>query len=269
MPPTYQDQNVRREPLPPDTLIAFIDETGDEGLSDDQYPLFGIGGCCCLHQDYDRLLREPWQRAIATIWPQRRTAPHAADARLSSGQARALSNFFAAAQFARFACTLHRESHFDGAEEMSSFDAVVSVAIDAIWTVADDLRARDFVLLFEASARGDALSKALLRRTAIDGRAIDAGFIPKSANEAGLQIADFVVRAAGRSVRDRSYGSVGDVAASIFDRVPGGPIHHFRALESFELRRNPEGTTPEILVSQRVEVSAEPKRRPPDQDRKK
>jgi hypothetical protein len=180
-----------------------------------------------------------------------------------------LSNFFAAAQFARFACTLHRESHFDGAEEMSSFDAVVSVAIDAIWTVADDLRARDFVLLFEASARGDALSKALLRRTAIDGRAIDAGFIPKSANEAGLQIADFVVRAAGRSVRDRSYGSVGDVAASIFDRVPGGPIHHFRALESFELRRNPEGTTPEILVSQRVEVSAEPKRRPPDQDRKK
>lgn len=47
-------------PLSPSCLLVFVDETGDEGLGDPNYPIFGLGACVVLESDYGSLVRSPW-----------------------------------------------------------------------------------------------------------------------------------------------------------------------------------------------------------------
>ena len=49
-------------PVPPSSLVVWIDETGEELFSDPSYPLFGLGGCAVLSRDYGRLVAEPWRQ---------------------------------------------------------------------------------------------------------------------------------------------------------------------------------------------------------------
>src|SRR5262245_60657052 len=45
-----------------DTLVVFIDETGNEDYSDPNNPTFGRGGCAALGADYKRLIKKPWRK---------------------------------------------------------------------------------------------------------------------------------------------------------------------------------------------------------------
>jgi hypothetical protein len=40
--------------------MVFIDETGNDTLSDKRYPIFGLGGCAVLASDYEMLINIPW-----------------------------------------------------------------------------------------------------------------------------------------------------------------------------------------------------------------
>ncbi|NCB51156.1 MAG: hypothetical protein EOM54_04645 [Clostridia bacterium] len=42
----------------PNTALIFLDETGDELLSDPIYPIFGFGGCCILVKDYNDIIHD-------------------------------------------------------------------------------------------------------------------------------------------------------------------------------------------------------------------
>ncbi|GAG26739.1 unnamed protein product, partial [marine sediment metagenome] len=40
------------------SLLVFIDETGNEYLKDKKYPIFGLGGCAVICKDYNNLIRK-------------------------------------------------------------------------------------------------------------------------------------------------------------------------------------------------------------------
>lgn len=46
--------------LPVRSLLIFVDETGNEDLSDPKNPTFGRGGCGCLYPAYRDLIKKPW-----------------------------------------------------------------------------------------------------------------------------------------------------------------------------------------------------------------
>ena len=48
------------EPITPATLVIFLDETGDEQYTDPKHPVFGIGGCAIISDDYVRRIQRPW-----------------------------------------------------------------------------------------------------------------------------------------------------------------------------------------------------------------
>ncbi len=48
--------------LPSNSLLIFIDETGNEDLSDPNNPTFGRGGCGALLTEYKHRISKPWKR---------------------------------------------------------------------------------------------------------------------------------------------------------------------------------------------------------------
>ncbi len=48
--------------MPPRSLLIFIDETGNEDLSDPKNPTFGRGGCGSLMSEYKLRIAKPWRR---------------------------------------------------------------------------------------------------------------------------------------------------------------------------------------------------------------
>jgi len=48
--------------LPLRSLLIFIDETGNEDLSDPKNPTFGRGGCGSLVTEYKLRIAKPWRR---------------------------------------------------------------------------------------------------------------------------------------------------------------------------------------------------------------
>ena len=48
--------------LPPNSLLIFIDETGNEDLSDPNNPTFGRGGCGALFTEYKHRISKLWKR---------------------------------------------------------------------------------------------------------------------------------------------------------------------------------------------------------------
>lgn len=46
--------------ISPNSVLVFLDETGDEQLNDPAYPIFGFGGCCILARDYFDNIDKPW-----------------------------------------------------------------------------------------------------------------------------------------------------------------------------------------------------------------
>ena len=42
------------------SLLVFIDETGNEYLKDKEYPIFGLGGCAVICKEYNNSIRAPW-----------------------------------------------------------------------------------------------------------------------------------------------------------------------------------------------------------------
>jgi hypothetical protein len=52
--------------LPLCSLLIFVDETGNEDLSDPNNPTFGRGGCGALMPEYKPRLAKPWRKLKRT-----------------------------------------------------------------------------------------------------------------------------------------------------------------------------------------------------------
>lgn len=90
-----------------DTLLVFIDETGNEYLKDKKYPIFGLGGCAAICKNYNKLIREPWSIMKDCFFNGREKPLH--DKELfhpTECQINAIAEFFKNNMFSRVAAVL-------------------------------------------------------------------------------------------------------------------------------------------------------------------
>jgi hypothetical protein len=193
--------------------MVFVDETGQEDLSDPNYEVFGFGGCVIPASAMDEHLKQPWRRLKALHFGGPDVPLHASDLRNpTKQQLEALETFFREQKFGRFAATVTSKTALPPG--MAPYD-ILPGAIRKRW---EELASRvqptptEVALLHEASQRGDPLVEKYFGPTFIhvDGQPVKVhhGLVPKSALE-GLEVADFIAQAAGRQAWNKAKGSPG------------------------------------------------------------
>jgi hypothetical protein len=190
----------------PDCLMFFCDDTGHEDFCDPQFPVFGIGGCGIMAGAIEPVLKRPWQAMKARHFAGANARLHASDLRNpTQPQLDALNQFFRQQEFCRFGVTITSSCKLPNG---ISAHQVVSLSLRRRW---EELTPRfrptptEVAFIFEASERGDALVQRHFRdiTVAIDGVTvpIHLGIMPKWAGDEALEVADFIVQAAGRQAR--------------------------------------------------------------------
>lgn len=145
--------------IPADSLLVFIDETGNETLSDPNTPFFGFGGCLCKSRDYFSLIDEP-RVSVQNLFPPGRSPLHAADLNpkgMSHDQMAGITKFFAESAFGRFAAVIKADAKIDAPD--SIFHVLARCTLDKVGKVAQ-ATGEDFThvfMCFEHSQTLDAL----------------------------------------------------------------------------------------------------------------
>jgi hypothetical protein len=203
-----------------DTLLVFIDETGNEDYSDPNNPTFGRGGCAVLSADYKRLIKKPWRKLKREKLGGVTKPFHATEFEQSRPTKIQISaiNQFLKQPFWRFAVMSDARTALpDGIDGHKAISLVTAQFIRRLVAnyAADVMRV---ALIFEGSERGDELVKRdfdLANMKVVNrwGRPIevDGYFMPKTSMEAGLEVADLIAHTAGRQRRHELRGKSGHV----------------------------------------------------------
>ncbi|HEV7590883.1 MAG TPA: hypothetical protein VGO40_22420 [Longimicrobium sp.] len=228
--------------LSPTDLLLAIDETGIEDLSDPKYPLFGLGGCGVLAGQYLDLIERPWTRLKEKHFGSMFVPLHAAELLgATPQQLAALGEFFRRNQFFRLAAltTDKTEMH----PSIHPYPSVAMVLMRQLAEISEIVPFRRVAVVLESSQRTDGLAWNTFKdfqmwRT--DGSAreeVDVIFLrgSKRLRYSALEVADFVMHAAGTAVREERLGKRmldrKDFAA-VFGSVPEHLVH-FLCLRSF------------------------------------
>jgi len=221
-------------------LLFFIDETGHEDYADPTYPLFGMGGCAHLAGYCWRDLDGPWQNLCKTHFSELKNSPmHASKQRCSPDQAAALGDFFKNGIFGRFAVMTRAST--TKPDTVTALRLVASCLVQQVMAISRFYRLDSLGFIIEDSERTNAaVAQAFAGVQFKDNRGnlvpASWNFLPKASREPGLEVADFVLHAAGGQVRHRLQGKKGfrkdydavfrtkfptqfiDVESSVFDR---------------------------------------------------
>lgn len=195
----------------PDCLIFFLDETGHELLADPRFPVFGLGGCAVLASDLDRVVRDPWREMKAASFGGAKVALHAAKLSDSTKtQLAALGQFFRHQAFFRLASVIKDLSVLP--PDLPPYAGVSLGLLRRIGDVVGRCKPapREVALVFEESERGSRLIAGCFGEAGATVFGIQVpvhlGFMPKSVGETGLEVADFIMHAAGCQVRRKREG---------------------------------------------------------------
>lgn len=193
-----------------DALLIWIDETGNEDLSDKNYPLFGLGGCVVEAGHYLKAVSQPWQRIRRKVFGDV-SSLHANELHPTNQQIAALSRFFDYGAFGRVASIVPASARI--APSLETYQACSVALGHRISAVANHMHYSSVVLLVEDSERGNVSAEKWLGRISVS-RSYNGGpaqevpmqhfFLPKHLNEPGLEVADFIVHTAGREGRARN-----------------------------------------------------------------
>lgn len=203
-PATYED-------LRPDAddLLVFVDDTGHETFAGNQ-GFYGLGACVVLAAGYAHL-KAKWGevRTIATGDPD---APlHASTMERKTENFEALSGFFLDPSFIRIAVTTTKDIGLP--PNMHPCVPVMGQLRQEIATVASCLPCERIWIIVESSQRADpVVCNCFDQLTSLNtsrSLPVERCFMPKSSNEPGLEVADFIVSAASSEVQRRMRGKPG------------------------------------------------------------
>lgn len=192
-----------------DTLLVFIDETGHEKLADRKYPIFGLGGCVVRADQYLSTVHNPWAALKLSHFPRLNGPLHATGLRPTAAQAAGIAEVFTTGRFGRIAAVLSDRTtitvpHTRYQITTTSFTKRFDQVCPAFWPF------KEVYFVHESSDRANHLA---VRFFGPFDRVIVAGadaqdiellithcFAPKAALIAGLEVADFIMHAAGKCV---------------------------------------------------------------------
>jgi hypothetical protein len=173
--------------LPPTSLLIFVDETGNEDLSDPKNPTFGRGGSGVLLSEYKQRISKPWRRLKRERLGGATKPFHAAEfeqSRPTNHQIAGISTFLAR-PFWRFAAMCDFRTELPAG--IDAHKAISLVAMNYFARLVSKSGADVVALIFEASERGDSLVKHDYNLATMDlkntcGRPVDVEgcFMPKT-----------------------------------------------------------------------------------------
>ena len=194
-----------------DDLLVFIDDTGHETFAGNQ-GFYGLGGCLTTGLAYEHL-KAKWREVRRGITGDPDAPLHGSDI---TGDPKpesfaALRTFFKDTSFVRIAVTTSKQVGLP--RHMHPCVPVMGQIQQEIDTVASLLPCNRVWIILESSQRADPVViqcfhqlTSLASQPAVQ---IEHCFMAKSVNEPGLEIADFIVSAAGSQIQRRVRGKDG------------------------------------------------------------
>jgi hypothetical protein len=195
--------------LHPRCLAFYVDESGHEDFSDPGYPVYALGGCAILAADLIHVVREPWRELKARHFGGAVQPLHASSLRnLTVVQMEALGAYFRAQSFGRFAAVMTSKTTLPpGTKPIEIMPSLLRKRYEALTPrLAPQLT--EVAFIHEASDRGDPLLEKYFGATVVtvDGQQIPAHHLLMPKGDEALEVADFVVHAAGAQARGWSQG---------------------------------------------------------------
>jgi hypothetical protein len=207
-----------------DDLLVFIDDTGHETFAGNQ-GFYGLGGCLTTGFAYEHL--KPRWREVRRIINDDADAPlHGSDitANPKPESFAALRTFFEDRSFVRTAVTTTK--HVGLPTSMHPCVPVMGQLCKEIEAVVSVLPCKRVWIILESSDRADPVVKQCFGQlTSLNAPRpirVEHCFMPKSANEPGLEVADFIVSAAGSQIQRRLRKKTGLAPDfnDVFGRLP-------------------------------------------------
>jgi uncharacterized protein DUF3800 len=215
---------MERTPLPElkitnDRLLVFIDDTGHETFKG-AHNYYGLGGCVVLGAHYE-WMKAQWREVRKLISGSPDAPLHAADMPRTPANFDALSKFFLDPSFARIAAVSTKEAHRP--TDMHSAMPVMGTLDGHIDELARLIPCNGVTIIVESSQRADPILKQyfgqLQSSAAQPDRPTEHWLMPKSSREPGLEVADFIISAAGSQAKRIARGQNG--FAPDFEQVFG------------------------------------------------
>jgi len=186
-------------------LAVFVDDTGHEALVKG-HPVYGLGGCAVMGCDLDRVVRQPWKGIRKRVTGSPETPLHANKfPRIAKpGDIEAVGEFFRVQPFWRFGAIITQETKLS--DELSLMRTIKGVLQQRINEVVQKILCKEVKVIFESSDRADKLIQEAFQDFELyrGSKYIpsECYFMPKSAAEPALEVADFVMHAVGRQARN-------------------------------------------------------------------
>jgi hypothetical protein len=200
--------------IPPNSLVCYVDDSGDERLADRKHPVFAFGGVACV-SEFHTAIATRWKAMKARVFPQvigpLHAKRHLREGRLSEVRRAAVIDATTPAQLGRFGTLVTNQTAIR--KEQVVQIACLSLVKRMSQTAAGikqlgfwkPTTAAEIIVIFEASSRLAAdierhLSGAHCK---IDGLTIPLTgcFMPKAVADPFLEMSDFVVNTIARNVK--------------------------------------------------------------------
>ncbi|WP_422359918.1 DUF3800 domain-containing protein [Reichenbachiella sp.] len=190
----------------PNTLLVFIDETGEESFNDTNMPFFGFGGLIVPCIDYYDLVEYPWHNLKREFFGEVEHTLHAADLPQPTPKnlIDSFNKFFTEYSFGRFAITCTDQTINKINERIEN---VIAACIwNRIKEVSNKMKWFDILILIEENKRLiPAIKQEFMAKTPQNNQKqkipVNYNTILKDSFFAGLEVADFIAHTAGRQAR--------------------------------------------------------------------
>lgn len=212
----------------PHCLMFFIDDTGHEGFADPRHPVFGLGGCAIMMAAIEDVVRRPWRALKEKHFGGAAEPLHASDLREPTrAQLDALAQFFLRQRFARFAVTMNSDTRLPKGSVAYEFMA------PALRKRFQEVASRcsvppvEIAFVHEASQRGDELLERFFGPSivTVEGLPVPVHHAIMPKGDECLEVADFIIHAAGDQARRPSGARRKDFSAVFGDPLLSSYIH--------------------------------------------